>query len=48
MLARINVLVSCVNIHCTLTLPLSTDSLNWYMPLVGKCCYTRQNVLGYL
>lgn len=44
-LARITVWFSCVNIHCTLTLPPSTGSLNWYMHVVGgmllleaKCC----------
>lgn len=45
LLARITMSFSCVNIHCTLTLPLSTGSLNWYMHVVGgmllleaKCC----------
>ena len=46
MIARITVLCSCVNMHCTLTLPVSTGSLNWYMHVVGNCCYVRQNVVG--
>ena len=37
MIARITVLFSCVNMHCTLILPLFTGSLNWYMHVVGKC-----------